>query len=173
MLSTIVIALLITRQTWGYPCGRCECNNSLYTLSCVGRNVNALPLLNNTLWIRHAYIANTSISDVTLLSTFSNLYSTEIFLNEFLDCSFVLQLHNIPRLSSDCLPVKKRVTQSTESVYDWLDLLTISPLILILAFVVYLKKELNKFVKQILQMFNFTEAQTLVSGNNIIEESVA
>lgn len=137
-----------------YLCQQCLCREWQSVLSCSGGNITDLPHFNDTTWIRHVDILNTSITDISQLTSFKNLYSTDIRFNWKLSCASILELKSIMYTVTDCDDAKTSFIEPStvdmdEKPTDWMSLMSLSPIIFIIALMAYLKNKMNTILKQL------------------------
>ena len=170
----LILTLLLYR-THAYPCGQCMCKEQQNILSCSGYNVYALPLLNETEWIHHVDVINTSITKMGLLSTYENLYSADIRFNPAQGCPSLETLRAAVHLTSDCHddpPVQTKAAVITDQPKDWMNLLAITPSIFILVLILYLKNKFNHVMKQYIDRPCYAEKQPLSGSTHCSEETI-
>lgn len=140
MYHLLLIAFLLYHAN-GYPCGQCICTEWQNTLSCTGPNTKSMPSLNNTYWIYHVDVINTTITDITPIATYLNIQSADIRSNNALDCNPVLSLTKELYLVTDCDDRTTLVTHVDQKfTHDWLNLIAVSPIVFILFLFIYLKR---------------------------------
>lgn len=152
-----VALLLLLSYVQAHPCGDCQCRELQNVLSCSGWDANKLPQLNETGWILHVDIINTSITELSTLPAYPSLHSADIRLNRKLDCSIAIKMKSLFLTTTDCneewdVNAPKPSTIDIEGTHkDWMNLLSLSPVIFIVALMLYFKNRMTLIMKNLLK----------------------
>lgn len=138
-----VFACLIV-SSYAYPCEQCECRNGL--LSCTGENVTELPRLNNSEWLQVVHIYNTSIINLENLFSWVSILSVDVRNNQRLPCQALWNFQKYKKhvdIQSDCIRPMLSIFQPDKPSFDWMNILSICPMIFICILLAYVKKKFN------------------------------
>jgi len=161
----LTLFLLIAR-TYGYPCGQCICTEWMSTLTCIGKDVTELPKLNNTQWVRHIDVLNTSMVSLSGLTQadWKELYTIDFRENCNIDCQLINDFRKNRAdlmVLSDCYPTV--IEDTIQSGSDWLSLLSIMPVIFSGVIIGYVRHRRSQMQKRNLRLNNTNATSTIVT----------
>ncbi len=189
LIMYILLCLLLAAPAiYGFSCSGCICRQFQNLVSCYGRHLTKLPVLIDTKWPRHLDMLNTSITDIDVVKTWTNLESLEIRDNADLPCFKIVAFsRNYPQIItiSDCdddlrsnndnittknpLPMSISKCQDTKNLW-WHALMAI-PTIIILMFCVYVKNILTNFMIAHRSNDMYVEDMPMAHRSGDVEES--
>ncbi len=131
---------------YAYACKPSYCREYQETITCVNKNVTALPTLNATEQIKHVDILDIRIKNIKILKQWQHVESVlEIRNNAELPCERVLN-YSLPYpdilVVSDCDDYKPRILVERHEEQPWWYVLILIPCIFVLCLAAYVKWQL-------------------------------